>query len=217
MKRFVQSALVLFGLVATLAHGQALYREGTHYFTIAKPVRTADPNKIEVTEAFWYGCPHCYALDPKLEGWVAKLPSDVAFVRSPITWNPMTKVHAQIYYTELALGTLGKTHKVIFDAIVQGRSRLDTQDEIRKVFVAQGISPADFDKAWTSFGVNSQVKQADARMMEYGISGVPNLIVNGKYRIEGVSAPGKSEAQMHEEMLKIADFLITQERAAGKK
>lgn len=210
MTKFIKSLFLLSVLVTGAAFAQpSLYVEGTHYDVIAKPVRTADPNKIEVVEVFWYGCPHCYAFEPLLENWVGKLPADVAFVRAPGMWNELMNVHAQIFYTEQALNSFDKTHAVVFDAIHQKRNYLQTQDAVRELFVAQGIAAADFDKAWTSFSVSSQVKQAAVKMREYGINGVPNLIVNGKYRV-GANDAVTTQA----EMLKIADFLIAKERGS---
>lgn len=210
MSTFIKPLLLLSLLFTSAAFAQpALYLEGTHYEVIAKPVRTADPNKIEVTEVFWYGCPHCYAFEPLLESWVEKLPEDVAFVRMPGMWNELMQVHAQIYYVEQALGSFDKTHSVVFDAFHQKRNYLQTQDAVRELFVAQGVDAAEFDKAWTSFAVSSQVKQAAAKMREYGINGVPNLIVNGKYRVSAGDAV-TSQA----EMLKIADFLVAKERSS---
>ena len=122
MKLFTKAALILaiLGGVLTTATAQpALYIEGTHYETISSPVRTSDPNKIEVTEIFWYGCPHCYAFEPLITSWEDKLPSDVAFVRSPGMWNQTMEVHAQIYYAAEALGVREELHSVIFDEINQ--------------------------------------------------------------------------------------------------
>jgi thiol:disulfide interchange protein DsbA len=210
MKNLLKPLFLLALLVAGTAMAQpALYIEGTHYEALDKPVRTADPNKIEVAEVFWYGCPHCYAFEPLLESWVGKLPSDVAFVRSPGMWNSMMETHAQIYYVEQALGSFDKTHKAVFDAFHQKRNYLETQEAVRELFVAQGIDPAAFDKAWTSFQVTSAVKQAGVRMREYGVNGVPNLIVNGKYRVSSGDA-----VTTQADMLKVVDFLVAKERSS---
>ncbi len=201
-------ALVLLFSGAALVSAQpALYLEGTHYETLNEPVRTVDPNRIEVTEIFWYGCSHCYAFEPLLESWAEKLPSDVAFVRSPGMWNDLMKVHAQMYYAALELNVLDKTHSVVFNEIHQKGNYLQTEDEIRTVFVAQGVDPAEFDMAWKSFTVTSAVRQADTRMRAYGVRGVPNLIVNGKYRVTNNEA-----VTSQVDMLKVVDFLIAKER-----
>lgn len=211
MKNIVRISSLLFGLVfAAAAFAQpALYVEGTHYEVLEAPVRTADPNKIEVAEVFWYGCPHCYAFEPLIESWKKNLPADVAFVRSPGMWNQLMEVHAQIFYAAETLGVLEKIHPVAFSEIHQKGNYLQTEAEVKALFVAQGVSDADFDKTWKSFSVTSAVKKAGTRMRDYGVRGVPNMIVNGKYRVTGDAATTQAD------QLKIVDFLINKERSAS--
>ena len=211
MKLFTKTLLLvamIFGVAATVSAQPSLYVEGTHYEIIAHPVRTADPNKIEISEIFWYGCPHCYAFEPLITSWEEKLPSDVAFVRSPGMWNQTMEIHAQIYYAAEALGVTGKIHDVAFNEIHQRRNYLQTEDAIKDMFVSQGVAPADFDKAWKSFSVSSAVKRANTRMRDYGVRGVPSIVVNGKYL---VSVGGVVPTQT--DMLKIVDFLVQKERS----
>ncbi len=207
--KFLSKSLILLALlgVTTVFAQPALYVEGTHYEVIEKPVRTADPNKVEVTEVFWYGCPHCYAFEPLIKSWEEKLPSDVAFVRSPGIWSAAMEVHAQIYYVGEALGALDKVHGATFDAIHQKGNYLEDGEAVKALFVAQGVSAEDFDKTWDSFAMTSAVKKAATRMREYGVSSVPCLIVNGKYMItinDGVTTQA--------DMLKVVDYLVGKER-----
>ncbi len=213
MKHFIKPLMSLaLLLVAGIALAQpALYVAGTHYEVLAKPVRTADPNKVEVMEVFWYGCPHCYEFEPLLASWIEKLPSDVAFVRSHAVWDATTKFHSQILATEQALGSFDKTHQAAFDAIHKQHNRLLDQAAVRDLFASKGISAADFDKAWTSFAVANSVKQYEARMKDYGVDSVPTMLVNGKYKIlTGEAVPS------HAAMLKVIDFLVAKERASAK-
>jgi thiol:disulfide interchange protein DsbA len=207
--KFLSKSLLLLALlsVSTVFAQPALYVAGTHYEVIEKPVRTADPNKVEVTELFWYGCPHCYAFEPLINSWAAKLPSDVAFVRSPGIWSAAMEIHAQIYYAAEALGALDKIHDVAFDAYHQKRNYLEDAAAVKELFVAQGVSAEDFDKTWDSFAMTSAVKKAASRFREYGASSVPSLVVNGKYLIS-VNDSVKSQA----DMLKVVDFLVAQEK-----
>ena len=207
MKAFTKplALVALLFLGAGAAYAQPdLYVEGTHYELIDEPVRTVDPNKIEVSEVFWYGCQHCYAFEPLINSWAEDLPDDVVFVRSPGMWNQMMEVHAQIYYAAQALDVVEQIHPLTFSEIHQRGNYLQTEDEVRALFTSQGISAEEFDKAWKSFSVTSAVKQAGTRMRDYGVRGVPNVIVNGKYRIGTVATQA--------EMLKIVDFLIEKER-----
>jgi thiol:disulfide interchange protein DsbA len=118
-------------------------------------------------------------------------------------------VHAKAYFTAEALGVLDKIHKQIFKAINVDRNMLRDADALATLFTTYtDVDEETFRKTFDSFGVNSQVKQADARARSYGIAGTPELIVNGKYRVTGRSAGGRSE------VLKVAEALIAQERAA---
>ena len=201
------SGMAVF-LPASMAQ-PSLYIEGTHYETIADPVRTSDPNKIEVAEIFWYGCPHCYAFEPLINSWEENLTSDVQFVRSPGMWNQLMEVHAQIYYVAEALGVTDKVHEVAFSEIHQRGNYLQTEAEIKELFVEQGVEGEAFDRAWKSFSVTSAVKRAGSKMRDYGVRGVPSMVVNGKYLITvGGSVPTQSD------MLKIVDFLIEKERSS---
>jgi thiol:disulfide interchange protein DsbA len=118
------------------------------------------------------------------------------------------ELHARAFYTAQALGVLDKVHGSMFAAMNVERKRLGSPDEIAELFVAQGVSRADFDKAFKSFGVDSLVKQANARARGARITGTPELMVAGKYRINTRKAGSQAE------MLKIAEFLVEKERAA---
>lgn len=210
-RTFMLVALALtLGQAASLFAQPSLYVEGTHYEEIASPVRTSDPNKVEVTEIFWYGCPHCFAFEPLIHSWEEKLPSDVAFVRSPGMWNKTMEVHAQIFYAAEALGVLDDIHPAAFSEIHQSRNYLQTEDAVKEMFLDEGVSGDDFDKAWKSFSVSSAVKRAGTRMRDYGVRGVPSMVVNGKYLVSvGGSVPTQTE------MLKIVDFLVQKERSGS--
>jgi len=203
-------AALFLGAAATVSAQPALYVEGTHYDEIASPVRTSDPNKIEITEIFWYGCPHCYAFEPLITSWEEKLPSDVAFVRSPGMWNQTMEIHAQIYYAAEALGVTDKIHDVAFSEIHQRRNYLQTEEAVKEMFVREGVESSAFDKAWNSFSVTSAVKRAGTRMRDYGVRGVPSMVVNGKYL---VSVGGVVPTQT--DLLKIVDFLVQKERSSS--
>lgn len=182
------------------------YQEGTHYKVLSSPVRTADPDRIEVAEVFWYGCIHCFHFDPVLEEWEKKLPDDVDFHRSPAMWNQLMAVHAQAFYAAEALGKLEEMHGPLFEALNVKRMKLGNEDQLAEFFAEHGVDEEAFRKAFNSFGVKSKVKQADARARGYQITGTPAVVVEGKYLI---TAKGGFE-----EILKVADFLIEKERAA---
>lgn len=198
--------VLIMGMVASLlacAQDTAQYQEGKHYQAIETPVRTADPNKIEVTEVFWYGCGHCFQFAPMVQAWAPKLPDDVNLRHSPAIWNKAMETHARIYYTAKALGKLDEMHMDIFAAMHNEGKKLTSEDEIAQLFGRYDVDKETFQKTFNSFGVKSQVQQADARQRGYGISGTPTLVVDGKYRISGRNLDGG-----HPEMLRVAEFLV---------
>ncbi|MCB1689400.1 MAG: thiol:disulfide interchange protein DsbA/DsbL [Halioglobus sp.] len=203
-------SLLVFGIWGAVADEAAkTYVAGTDYDVISPPVRAVDQDKIEVAEFFWYGCSHCYAFEPMLEQWKKTLPADVSFRGVPAVWQDKMELHARAYYTAEALGVLDTMQMVIFQAMNVDRKQLSSQAEIAALFVANGVSEEDFNKAFNSFGVKSQVSQAVATGKAAKLEGTPALMVNGKYYISSRKAGSQAN------MLKVADFLIAQERAAA--
>ncbi len=203
-------SLVLLLPLANIAYGQVeRFVDGTHYVTLDVPVNTRDSSKIEVIEAFWYGCSHCFRFEPLIEDWKANAPADIDFMRFPALWNGLMKIHAQIYYTAEALDAIDAVHEPVFNAINLEGNRLQNERQIGELFAAHGIDEEAFSRAFNSFGVRTRVNQAESRMQDYRIQSTPNMIVNGKYLI--ATGPDVPTQQM---MLDIVDFLVARERAA---
>jgi protein dithiol oxidoreductase (disulfide-forming) len=198
----------LLGSFAMVQAQDAPYQAGVNYVVLPTPAPTLDPDKIEVSELFWYGCPHCFAFQPTLHEWSKTLPEDVNFRPVPAMFGGEWNTHGQLFYTLESLGKLDETHDAVFNAIHKQNNKLKDQDAMIELLEPYGISEEDFVKAWDSFGVKSKMNQAEQLARAYRASGVPCLIVNGKYRIEGKMAGS------FENMLKIAEYLVEQERQA---
>ncbi len=185
----------------------ATYEEGKHYIALDTPVPTITPGKIEVTEVFWYGCGHCYSFEPLINSWEKTLEDDVELVKSPAIWRGNMETHARIFYTAKSLGVLDSVHEKVFAAMHKQNKRLSDKDEIYPLFADAGVEREKFDKVFDSFGVSSQVQQADSRARGFKISGTPEIIVDGKYRVTAGSAGSQQD------MLKVAKFLVEKIRA----
>ena len=183
------------------------YVAGTHYTELAAPVNTNDSSKVEVLEAFWYGCSHCFRFEPLIANWEATAGEDVDFVRFPAMWNALMEIHAQVYYTAEAMDALDTVHEPVFNAINIEGNRLQNENQIGALFAKYGISEEDFSKAFNSFTVRTKVNQAKQRMQAYEIRSTPNMIVNGKYLV----ATGET-VRTQAEMLEVVDFLVEKER-----
>lgn len=188
MKRLMVGLCVALA-VAPLGGATAL-EKGRDYDALAKPVETGA--KIEVREFFWYGCPHCYAIEGSLERWIKRLPDNVEFVRTPAT-APRWLVHAQAYYAFAALNAGARTHAALFRAIHENNRRLDNESALAEFAKEQGVDPAKFREEFASGGVRFNVQQAKQTNEAYQITSVPMFAVDGKYVTSASMAGGEAQ------------------------
>lgn len=193
-------------LVAVGAVASEVFTDGKEYHTLKNPQSTTSPDKIEVMELFWYGCPHCYQLEPVLQQWLKDRPEDVSFVRMPAVLGGGWELLAKAYYTAELLGVLDKTHHELFAEIHDRNNRIKDEKTLRQFFVSQGVLPEAFDKTFSSFSVTVKVNNARLMTRRYELTGVPTLIVSGKY------STSASEAGSNEKVVNVINYLIAQER-----
>ena len=182
------------------------YVEGRHYQILDNPTVTRNPSKVEVVEVFWFGCNHCYSLESYIQPWKRNLPNDVDFWKSHITWNAQAETHARLFYSAKALGIEEKAIPAAFTAIWREGRNLLGNSEVEYFFKGFGIEKERYLSVSNSFGVNNAVKQANNRMRQWAVTGVPTIIVNGKYKVSGTREIGTSK------LLDVVDFLIEKER-----
>ena len=172
----------------------ARFQLGKHYSRLSPTQPTSSPpDKVEVAEIFWYGCPHCYALDPALKSWVASKPEYVSFVRVPVVWSAVAKAHARAFYTAEALGKIGAIHDALFREIHDNHDLLDTEDKLRAFFGTFGVDAATFTATYESPGVETKLERADELGRRYRVASVPLIVVNGKYTTDPVMAGGNEQ------------------------
>ncbi len=199
-KIFVLVAGLLLLCFSVIAHADDPYK-------LIIPVQpTQTDNKIEVLEVFWYGCPHCYDFEPYVEKWLENLPEDVEFRRMPGIFNKNWIPHAKAYFTAEKLGVLDKIHNPLFNALHKERKRIYNEDELKDFFVAKGVDGDKFTKVFNSSEIETKFKQAFVMGKRYKITGVPAVIINGKYMTSG------SMSGSYENLLKTIDELIAKER-----
>jgi len=177
-------SLLAAGLLLVAARGAqaAGLTEGSEY-KLLKPAQPSEaaPGKVGVVEVFWYACGHCYMLEPKLEAWNQKgRPAYVQLIRLPATWNPVVKLQARVFYTIELLGK-PQLHDEVFREINVKGNRMDTPEKIEAFFVSRGVGKAEFQKAFSSFAVESKVLRAEDLNKRYKITSTPTIVVNGKY------------------------------------
>jgi thiol:disulfide interchange protein DsbA len=188
------------------------FKEGNNYMRLVPTQPTVGgADKIEVAEFFWYGCGHCYTFEPTINRWAADKPANVRFVRIPATWNQLVMLHAKLYYTEEVLVKNGKIAKpdefraAIFQEYHQRGNRMTSEESIQSVFARLGVSPDDFSNTWNSFEVAQKLRVAQDLARRYAITGVPAIVVNGKYRT------GAAEAGGYPALLDVINELVERE------
>ncbi len=207
MWNVLRTSLTLIMMVAFFSTASARnFDEGIEYLRLKEPVPTqGGPGKVEVVELFWYGCPHCFRLEPNIRKWLKSKPGNVEFIRIPAVFNKVWALDARAYYTANFLGIMKKFHTPFFDAIHLKNEPMTTAAEVKKFFLQLGVSGKDFDNVFNSFGVDVKVRRARELSREYGISGVPSLVVNGKYMTDGPRAGGRQG------MIDVLNYLIKKE------
>jgi protein dithiol oxidoreductase (disulfide-forming) len=212
----MRPALCVLTAMLLLTSGRAAAQavEGRDYRTLNPPQpTTSPPGKIEVTEFFSYGCPHCNDFYPLLTAWLARQPKDVVLERVPVGFGRPQWVNlARAYYALLATGQVERLDGALFHAIHEEHLQLYDLESLATWVGKHGGNADKFTNAYTSFGVNNQTVQADQMAEDYQVTGIPTLAVNGRYVVLGAEQAADEHAAFLE-LLKTADKVIAMARA----
>jgi thiol:disulfide interchange protein DsbA len=204
MIRWFSALLISVLLTGPLAAAE--YSEGMQYLRLANPQPTSVADKVEVVELFWYGCPHCFDLEPHIRQWLETKPDDVEFVRMPAVLGPGWELLGKGFYTAELLGVQDRIHPALFEALHVKKQKINDEAALQDFFVNHGVSAEDFRKTFASFAVSVKLNNARAMTRRYAITGVPTLIVNGKF------STGGRQAGSNANIIKVVDYLVARER-----
>jgi thiol:disulfide interchange protein DsbA len=189
MNRARRTLVVALSLTPlALASGRAFAQANGAFSELKPPLHVESEGKIEVLEFFWYGCIHCYNLEPKLDAWLKTLPKDVQFRRVPAVLSDRWGHDATIFYAFEAMGLLDKLHRPFFEAIHVNRLRTDNAASLNGWLEKQGLDPKKVNEVARSFGVQSKVKRAIRLTADYRIEGTPAMAVHGRYTVPASDA-----------------------------
>ena len=209
MNRHVLSVFAALSLFAGVTLAQGGFDPQGKYELIQPPQPTDTPGKVEVVDVFWYGCPHCFTFLPAMESYEKSKADYVEIRRMPAVFRKSWENHARAYYTAKLLGVDQKLHRPLFEMIHNGGKRVETREDLRAFFVANGVDGEAFDKTFDSFAVESMLRKSIVMQGRYGIRGTPSVVINGKYRTSG------SLAGSYENMVKVIAALAEQEHKAA--
>jgi len=207
MKKIIAVFMLFMGLSVSAC--AETYVDGKDYQSISQPTQTGD--KIEVLEFFWYGCPHCFAFEPRIQKWLKTKSTAAEFVRLPAVFRPSWKVHARTYYALEMMGIIEEMHTKIFSAMHNKKMKLDTLESMSGFLERQKVDKKKFLDTYNSFAVETRLRKAVKKLKDYNVRGVPAIAVNGKYYITA------SSAGSYEKLIDIVNYLIKKEEAAIKK
>ena len=193
---------LMFSATTVLAED---YQEGVHYQVLSSAIDN-NSGSIVVNEFFGYTCPHCNAFHPSLEHWADQQNDDVVFTPVPVVFSKAWEPYAKAYYISKIVGVYDKSHDAIYNAVHIDKRRLATREALQKFFASFNVSEDDFNKAYDSFALKNLLRQGKRLAGKARITGVPSMLVNGKYLVT------TSMAGSHENVLKVVDYLIDKER-----
>jgi len=195
--------LMIFAIAASMGVAQAQnYEEGVHYERLSKPQPVSTGDNIEIRELFWYGCPHCFEFEPYIQRWQQNKPENATYVPMPALFRKDWEFHARSYYTFEALGMVDKLHLPFFEAIHKDRKTFASIEQLTEFTSKFEIDPALVKETFESFAVETKTRQAKSTLPGYQVTGVPAIIVDGKFRTSGQMAGD------YDELLKVIDFLV---------
>ena len=208
------ATLILLAGTFSAAHAQApALVAGRDYVEIpnGRPLDPADSGVVVVEEFFNYICPACNAFEPLFVAWQAKLPADVKVVHVPASFRADFVPYARAYYAAQSLNIAEKAHAAVYSAIHRGRTlpaegQRPDEEKIAAFYAAYGVDAQQFLAAMKSFAVDLKVRRAAEHMQKSRIPSTPSVVINGRYLVRGES---------YQDMLRIADYLIEQERKAA--
>jgi|TARA_B100000902_G_scaffold310710_1_gene300393 thiol:disulfide interchange protein DsbA len=201
--------LFLFVVSTTLAFSNEKFVEGVDYETMTNEPSSyvqKQNKKIQVVEAFWYGCPHCYIFDEYLSKWDKKNDEDLEFVNMPVVFNKPWLLHARVFYTFKEMDNYSELHKNFFYAFHEQQRKFNTMDSIMNFFESQNVDIEQAKKILLSEKVSKKVQEANYMLETYKIDSVPAIIINNKYKISG------SMAKTYDRMIEISEYIIDLER-----
>ena len=205
IKWFKSIVFAAFTLTAAIA---ASAQKPTEIVPLNPPQTVENDGKVEVLEFFSYACGHCARLDPSLEAWIKRQPADVKVRRIPMDGINGFNNGAALFYSLEAMGQLDRLHAKIFDAFHVDYLIMANPTVRNKWLEKNGVDPRKFEEIQASFSVDSKITRARKMVVDYRISSVPTMVVNGRFQVVQVDGP--------ERLLGSLDRLIGEARGAGK-
>lgn len=212
MKRVIAGSLWSIGalcfVLSTSVQAQQTLEEGVHYRTLSSPVNVNIPQGKDglIHEFFWYGCIHCYNLEPAVIDFKENLPDNLVFEEIPATFSEIHELHGRAFYTWQFLDLPKTTHQEIYEEIFVNNNNLRNERAVAAFFAERGVEEDVFRRMFNSFSVQTKTRVAQKMTADAQVRGTPSVMVNGRYMVES----GMPGVRSNEDMLRIAQALAEQ-------
>lgn len=190
----------------------ATYSEGKDYSLLPTRIQVGDgePQKsdgesVEVISVFSYTCPHCFRYEPAVAEWLKTKDESIEFRREHMASSRAMENLARAYYVAEDLKILPKTHDALFKAIHVYELQPYGEDDLQRMYkhLADVDSETFGDKFWSS-EVHERVKEGKKTLRDWRITGVPCVVVGGKYLVDAEMSDGEPSR-----MFDIVDYLVS--------
>ena len=199
--------LSLIPIVITLVFsGFTMAADSSQKYVQISNQKQTESDKIVIYEFFWYGCPHCYNIEPTINNIESNLDKDTILIKVPVALRDSWELHAKAYYTLQQMKLDDNLHEKVFAEIHVNSNRLDTKEKLGNFIREEGYDADKFLSILDSFGTEIRVKKASRLANQYQIKSVPTLIINGKYETSG------SYVSSYAELYDVVQLLVDKER-----
>ena len=198
------SAFVLVATVLMACQGETVAQtvDATKYKPTREQMIVTTGDKVEVAELFWFGCGHCYSLEPALKQWKKNMPANAMFRKVPAIFSARWEFHGKAFYTMQTLGVPDAAYDDFFSNIHVKRQSMNSMGQLVALLATYDKTEQQIESAFNSFDVSNKMRAAKKITRQSGADGVPAIVVDGKYITSQQLTGGTAE------MFKVVDQLI---------
>ena len=165
-----------------------------------------ESSDVIIYEFFWYGCPHCFNLEPTMDRIEADLKKGAKIVKVPVALRDSWMPHAKLYYALKQMNKIDDMHNQIFEEIHLEDNRLNTEESMVEFLGKAGIDTKLFLEKYNSYGTEARIKKSSNLARKFQINSVPTIVVNGKYLTSG------SYVSSYDELYSVVNLLVEKEK-----
>ena len=197
LRLFLLSFLFLL-LSSQIVHAQKYVQISTE--------KQQESSDVIIYEFFWYGCPHCFNLEPTMDRIEADLKKGAKIVKVPVALRDSWMPHAKLYYALKQMNKIDDVHNQIFEEIHLEDNRLNTEESMVEFLGKAGIDTKLFLEKYNSYGTEARIKKSSNLARKFQINSVPTIVVNGKYLTSG------SYVSSYDELYSVVNLLVEREK-----